>query len=269
MDKILKFSIAILLSVCTLNTNMALAQQNKVKVIAHRGYWDTKGSAQNSIKALQKAHEIGVYGCEFDVNMTSDGVLVVCHGPKVGDIEDIQKATFAQAMKIKLENGEKLPTLEEYLAAAKKGFKVKDASGASKLSKIHLVLEIKPSAKEIEEETLTKAIAMVKKMKLENRITIISFSLYVCARAAQLLPNVPIQYLMGDMSPKELQPLGITGIDYHSSILLLNEDMIKEAHALGMEVNAWTIDDMEKADALIKLGVDYITTNKPVEVGAL
>ena len=39
----------------------------KPEVIAHRGYWDTEGSAQNSIRALVKADSIGCYASEFDV----------------------------------------------------------------------------------------------------------------------------------------------------------------------------------------------------------
>ena len=37
----------------------ATAQTN---VIAHRGYWKTNGSAQNSVAALLKADEAGCYG---------------------------------------------------------------------------------------------------------------------------------------------------------------------------------------------------------------
>ena len=51
----------------------------QTKVIAHRGFWNCEGSAQNSIAALQKAQEIGVYGSEFDVSITADGIPVVNH----------------------------------------------------------------------------------------------------------------------------------------------------------------------------------------------
>lgn len=40
------------------------------KVIAHRGYWKTPSSAQNSLRALELADSIGVYGSEFDVWLT-------------------------------------------------------------------------------------------------------------------------------------------------------------------------------------------------------
>ena len=58
----------------------------QVKVVAHRGYWDVDGSAQNSIRALEMAAEIGCYGSEFDVNITSDGVVVVNHDATINGI---------------------------------------------------------------------------------------------------------------------------------------------------------------------------------------
>ena len=47
-------------------------------MIAHRGYWKTEGSAQNSISSLQNTHRIGVYGSEFDVHITRDGEVHIC-----------------------------------------------------------------------------------------------------------------------------------------------------------------------------------------------
>ena len=49
------------------------------KVIAHRGYWKTEGSAQNSIRSLELANEINAFGSEFDVHLTSDDVLIIIH----------------------------------------------------------------------------------------------------------------------------------------------------------------------------------------------
>ena len=37
---------------------------------------------------------------------------------------------------------------------------------------------------------------------------------------------------------------------------------------MGMSVNAWTVDDKADAQKLSKLGVDWITTNEPVRMGA-
>ena len=50
-------------------------------IIAHRGFWNCEeaGYAKNSIAALRCAQEAGFWGSEFDVNMTSDGELIVYH----------------------------------------------------------------------------------------------------------------------------------------------------------------------------------------------
>lgn len=225
--------------------------QTKTKVVAHRGHWDTEGSAQNSIASLKKSKEVGAYACEFDVNMTVDGVLVVCHGPKVGEIADVTQATYAQVMGVTLENGEKVPTLEQFLKTGKK-------------LKMPLVLEIKaPANAELGKEIVTKVAYLLKKLKVLAQTEIISFSLDVCKEAAKQLPGTMVQYLTGDKSPYELKNMGIDGLDYHHSLMILNPDYIEQAHDLGMVVNVWTVDDPVKIQTFAQLGVDYITTNKP------
>lgn len=238
--------------------------QNKTKVVAHRGHWDTEGSYENTITALKMAHEVGADACEFDINMTTDGVLVVCHGPQVGSIENIQQASYADVMGVTLPNGEKVPTLEQFLKAGKKGYKVKQADGSTKLVKLPLVLEIKaPALLEHEAEIVTKVAYLLKKMKMQEQVSIISFSYGVCLEAVKQIPGIMVQYLTGDKNPYELKNDGIMGMDYHHSLTLVNAEWIEQAHDLGMVVNVWTVDKPEIISTMAQLGVDYITTNKP------
>ena len=65
------------------------------RLVAHRGFYTTPGSDENTISSLINAQQLGVYGVEFDVNRTSDGELIVVHGPKVGDRLDAQRDTYA------------------------------------------------------------------------------------------------------------------------------------------------------------------------------
>ena len=221
------------------------------QVVAHRGYWDTPNNNQNSITALKRAQSIPVYGSEFDVNMTSDGVMIVSHGPKLETIADVQKASYKEVKKLRLKNGEKVPTLKEYLKQGKKG-------------DIKLIFELKVHpAGEKETIAVKKSADMVKKMKLQDKVEFISFSLEACKQLARLMPECRVQYLSGKIPPKELKEMGIMGLDYHYSQIQKNPQWIAEAHNLGMIVNVWTVNKPELIKEMIDLKVDFITTDAP------
>ena len=73
--------------ILTLSFTAVQAKEPATKVIAHRGYWNTEGSAQNSVAALKKAAEIGVYGSEFDVHVPSDGIPLLNHGVTINGLK--------------------------------------------------------------------------------------------------------------------------------------------------------------------------------------
>ena len=231
--------------------------QAQTQVIAHRGFWKTEGSAQNSITALEKAAEAQLYGSEFDVLMTSDGTIVVNHDNTIEGMA-IPETPFKKLKKLKIKNGEKLPTLKSYL---KKGKKLD----------IQLILEAKPlPTKEMEDQAIATIVKMVKKMGLEKQVEYISFSLNMCEQLAKLTPESEIAYLNGDIAPVELKKKGINGIDYHLNVILKKHpEWVKEAHQQGMKVNVWTVNKETDMKKLIDMKVDYITTDQPLELKAL
>jgi glycerophosphoryl diester phosphodiesterase len=229
------------------------AKTPQTKVIAHRGYWNCEGSAQNSITSLQKAQEIEIYGSEFDVWLTSDGILVVNHDGIIESLK-IEDTPYTQLKDIRLKNGEKLSTLESYLLEGKKNKKTK------------LILEIKPhSTKEREDKTTADVLKIVEKLGLKKQVEYISFSLNVCKELVRLQPKAKVAYLSGNLSPKELKALGINGMDYHFDALNKNKQWIAEAHQLKMTVNVWTVNDKSLMREMAVAGVDYITTDNPLD----
>ena len=84
--------------------------QAQTQVIAHRGFWKTEGSAQNSIAALEKAAEENLYGSEFDVQVTLDGKLIVNHDAKFQGFV-IAETPFKELKKIKLKNNYQFLTI--------------------------------------------------------------------------------------------------------------------------------------------------------------
>ena len=233
-----------------------VGMQAQTQVIAHRGFWKTEGSAQNSITALEKAAEEKLYGSEFDVQVTLDGKLIVNHDAKFQGFV-IAETPYKQLKKIRLNNGEKLPNLKKYL---KKGKKLD----------IQLILEIKShKSKEVEDKMAADIVKMVKKMGLEKQVEYIAFSLNVCEQLAKLTPESEIAYLNGDVAPAELKKKGINGIDYHYNVIEKHPEWVKEAHDLGMKVNVWTVNNEDMMKKLIDRKVDYITTDQPLETKKL
>lgn len=240
----------ILTGACMMLAWICVAQ---TQVIAHRGFWKTEGSAQNSIASLQKAASAKVYGSEFDVQLTSDGVIVVNHDDTIDGLT-IAQTSYDQLKNLKLKNGEKLPTLEDYLNEGKK------------LPGVQLILEIKPhQTKEQEDKIAAQAVRMVREAGMEKQVEYISFSMNICERIANLTPESEIAYLKSDIAPKLLHEKGINGIDYHYKALLKHPEWIKEAKSLGMKVNVWTVNKVEDMKRMIDMNVDYITTDMPLQ----
>lgn len=243
--------------ILTLAAALTLSAAGQTRVIAHRGYWKAEGSAQNSITSLKRANAIGIYGTEFDVQLTADHRMVVNHDEHIQGLV-IAQTSYARLKHLRLANGERLSTLEQYLKAGRR------------CPHLQLVLEVKPhEGKETEDMLVRLVVAMVKKYRMEQQTHYISFSLNVCEQLARLAPQASVSYLEGDLSPHELKARGINGIDYHYKVLQDHPDWVGQAHDLGMTVNVWTVNDLAVARQMRDLKVDFITTDQPEEVAAL
>lgn len=222
------------------------------KIVAHRGYWRTDGSAQNSITSLQKAAAVGCYGSEFDVWLTADGVPVVFHDATIDGIR-IEDTTFATLMNHRLQNGEFIPTLQQYLTEG------------SRIEGCQLILEIKPHRNEVRDKRIADmCVELVRTLGLEKKTEYISFSKVVCQRLHEITPDSKVAYLNGELSPAQIKEMGLTGIDYNEKVFVKHPEWLQEAKQLGVEVNVWTVDGEENLRHHANLqGVDLITTNDP------
>lgn len=227
-------------------------QFHKNKVIAHRGAWKAQSHPQNSLASLREAVSLGCEGSEFDVWMTADEVLVVNHD---GDFEgmEIETSTYQQLLTKKLPNGEKIPTLKEYLAEGMKQTGTK------------LILEFKPSgiSTERSERVGELSVKTVKEMKAEKWVDYITFSYEGGKKAIATDPTANVAYLTGDKSPAQLKEDGFFGFDYNIRVLRLMSGWIKEAQDLGLTVNAWTVNNPEDMKWLLEQNADFITTDEP------
>ena len=247
----------ILAAAMLLTGSAAVAAQPKV--ISHRGYWTAPNSAQNSLASFTKADSVGVFGSEIDVWLTADDKLIVNHDRvyKGTDI-NMEKSTLKEITSIVLPNGENIPTLDAYLRLV-----------ATKPN-TRLILEMK-SLSDLKREDLAaeKIIKALRKYNLLDRTDIIAFSINACLAFKKLMPDGRIFYLNGDLAPRSIKKLGLTGIDYSMSVLRKNPKWVEQAHKEVLEVNVWTVDTEEDMRYFIDLGVDYITTDYPERLQAL
>ncbi|MGK6349800.1 glycerophosphodiester phosphodiesterase [Parapedobacter sp. DT-150] len=243
--------IFLLLTVCAMS-HFSFAQFIQNQVIAHRGAWKVDSLPQNSIASLHRAIELGCAGTEFDVHLTKDDVLVVNHDHEFYGM-DIGTSTYAELLTKKHPNGESIPTAEEYL---REGMKQK---------KTKLIFELKTSklGKERTQYSADLSVQLVKKLRADKWVEYILFDYDGAKRVIEQDPKAKVYYLNGDITPAQAKADGFYGLDYHFTVFQKNPTWIKEAHDLGLIVNAWTVNDEEEMRNLLDQEVEYLTTDQP------
>lgn len=231
-------------------------------VYAHRGASGV--CPENTMAAFRKAVELGAGGIETDVQMTSDGVLVLCHDEKVDRTTNgrglLASMNWSEVQALDAGSwfapqfaGERIPTLEQLLDLVVE-------------SGIMLNIEIK-SGLVIYPGIEAKAIELVRRAGLGERVIFSSanhFSLVECKRHAPEI-RTGILYIEGLVDPwlyakhigaNALHPL------YHG----VRPELVTGAHAAGLAVNTWTVDDPKAISYMAQCGVDGIITNYPDRV---
>lgn len=253
MKKILLIAVAIA-------TSLAVSAQYKApQVVANGGFHRAPSSGvKNSMSALKAAQKAKVYASECDVTLTKDGdVLVITPGwhpnRKAAKKVNVYRSTKDQILNIRYTNGEKVSTLEEFLARTAKKPKTK------------LILELKNQGSiKREQELAEKVVALVQQAGAEDLVEYIAFHPYTCFALARLAPNAKIAYLNGDYTPQYVKGMGCSGISYNIGKLKKRAAWIKQAHKLGMTVNVWTVNKEQDITWCIRNGVDFITTDDVV-----
>src|SRR5690554_277639 len=250
MKNTLLFSLLlVLLAFTSCQKNLSF---NSNKVVAHRGAWKVSENPQNSLASLKEAVRLGCEGTEFDVWMTQDGVLVANHDPDFLGMP-VETSTYEELLQKELPNGEKIPTVEEYLIEG------------MKQSTTKLVFEIKSSriSKERSLELAEKSVQLVKDLRAEKWVDYIAFDYDVCLKVMEEDPAANVAYLNGDKTPAELKEAGFWGLDYNINVMHKNPEWIRRSEELGLTVNVWTVNKQEDMEWLLDENVAFISTDEP------
>lgn len=221
------------------------------KVVAHRGAWKHYDVSQNSLGSLKYAVDLKCEGSELDVWLSADNKVVLSHDATIGG-KEVEKTTAGELCSIPLKGGEFVPKLEQYLEF------IKTQNGT------RLVLEMKSDETNDRVLALTDSvIQIIHRHKAQAWVDYISFDYRSMLRVRELDPAAVILYLAGNKTLDELVKDKITGIDYHFSKFFNDKQLNKEAKALGLLTNVWTVNKEDDMKTLLDMGVDYITTDEP------
>jgi glycerophosphoryl diester phosphodiesterase len=235
---------------------LAIAASAQPKVVGHRGC-RFEGPYENTIASFSFAQEAGVDAVEYDVHLTSDDKVIVFHGPSVPgtDGKDVRKMTFAEARKVVLPGGHRMPSLEEWFAQARKAPQIK------------IIMELKAQlSKERETLLVEKAMSMVKSSGMESQVEYTTFSEWMCKEIHRVDPKAKVIFISSGVFVPDAayaKEKGYDGISYNLDGFLNNPHIAKQAKELGIETTLWLVNDYEVADWAILHDIDCISTDHP------
>ncbi len=224
-----------------------------IKIIAHRGAWKKNAFPQNSLASLRNAIKLKTEGSEFDVRITSDDSLVINHDSEYNKMV-IEKTPYNELVRFPLSNGEKLPTLREYIT-----------EGLKHNTYTRLICELKASGlgKERNIFLTEKSIKLARELNAIKRISWLSFDYDIVKRISEIEPDAEVFYLNGDIAPAVLKSEGIKGAGYNYSVFKEKPEWIDEAKRSGVLLNVWTVNNPDDMDWFISHCFNYITTDEP------
>jgi glycerophosphoryl diester phosphodiesterase len=215
-------------------------------VLAHRGA--NRVAPENTLPAMREAVDRGADGVELDIHRTADGAVVVRH-----DADTPAGPVGELALTDLLEVQPDVPTLADVLDVCRGrlvNVEVKDADPRAAEAVVDL-LAGRPTGQG----------------ELPDAVLVSSFDLATVDRVHELAPDLTTGFLSFGLDPHSA--LAIAVEHGHAAVhpdvwTLANIDVaafVGRAHALGVQVNVWTVNDVEQLEQLRDAGVDAVITD--------
>ena len=222
---------------------------------------------ENTMLSFEKAFELGASGIETDVQMTSDGVLVLIHDERVDRTTDgigfVKDYTYNEIRKLDASSWlsdefetQRIPSLEELLIFMKG-------------NDLFLNLELKSNI--IQYPGIEKrVIETIYKYDMVERTILSGFNHYSMAKCKEIDKEVKIGLLyMSGLYKPEYYAKFIGAEALHPFFYSLNEEVIKGIKKENLLINTFTVNHTKHMKRLIDAGVDGIITNYPEKLAEL
>jgi glycerophosphoryl diester phosphodiesterase len=224
--------------------------------VAHRG--GALDGLENSLAAFERAFQLGYRWFETDARVTADGVLIAMHDPTLDRVTDragvVAELPWREVRAARIAGREPIPLLEDLLAVA---------------AEARVVIELKT------DQAVDPVIELIRRAGAVDRVCVGSFSDRRLGRVrAAFGPR-----LCTSMGPNEVRRLRLAawGLLPRAAVSraaacvqlptrwgrvpLAEPRLLACAHALGLPVQVWTVNQPEEMRRLLDLGVDGIISD--------
>ncbi|MDG9719586.1 glycerophosphodiester phosphodiesterase [Streptomyces sp. DH24] len=221
---------------------------------AHRG--GAADGLENTVRQFRKAVETGYRYIETDVHVTRDGRIVAFHDATLDRVTDgagrIADLPWAEVRQARVAGEEPVPLFEDLL---------------------DLFPEVRWNVDVKAEPALLPFLDLVERTDSWDRICLGSFSEARVVRAQRLAgPRLATSYGTRGVLNLRLRSWGVPAAlrrsavaaqvpESQSGIQVVDHRFIRTAHARGLHVHVWTVNDPDRIHRLLDLGVDGIMTD--------
>lgn len=243
------------------------------RVLAHRGGGTL--APENTMAALHAAVRYAFKGVEFDVMLASDSIPVLMHDPLFGRtiagsgaVANTPSTTLMQtdagAWFSHAFVGETVPTLA-------------DAVVYCRANDLWMNIEIKPSSDEAAYETGRVVGTLVRAAFVDvlNRLSpplgelnaalpeFSSFSIDALAGVRETCPEIPRGLLVTTVSDDWFEHMNrVDARALHARARDVDQRVVQDAHARGLPLMVYTVNELEHAKTLFEWGVDALCTDR-------
>jgi len=230
---------------------------------AHRG--GARGYPENSMPAFQHAVDLGYRYLETDVHATCDGVLVAFHDRTLDRVTDrsgpIARLPYSAVARARIDGAEPIPLLEDVL-------------GSWPQARVNIDIKDEPA--------IAPLLRALHRTRSWHRVGITSFSTRRLIQFRARLPIYTDQRVCMTLGPRGIAALrartagrplemctrfnqaGVGCVQLPSGLgrlPLVTEAFVQGAHAHGLPVHVWTVNDPAEMERLLDLGVDGLFTD--------
>ncbi|MFE0787664.1 glycerophosphodiester phosphodiesterase [Streptomyces mutabilis] len=221
---------------------------------AHRG--GAADGLENTLRQFRRAVEAGYRYIETDVHATRDGKLVAFHDATLDRVTDgagrIADLTWERVRRARVAGEEPVPLFEELLEA---------------FPDVRWNIDVKA------EPALLPLLDLIGRTDSWDRICVGSFSEARVVRAQRLAgPRLATSYGTRGVLNLRQRSWGVPAAlrrsavaaqvpETQSGIQVVDRRFVRAAHARGLQVHVWTVNEPERMHRLLDLGVDGIMTD--------